>query len=109
MKKKLSSDLSNICNVPEDIIDKILQATAYCISNAAYESLLNNEQMTELDIGFGSLLIKHDLRDLKLKFIPSKELEADLSNVNSGGKPEFYYKIEKAVMFKLMDLYKEII
>lgn len=109
MKKKISTDLSNLCNLPSEIIDKLLSLTAYCISNAIYESLLNNEQITDLDLGFGELLIKHNLKDLKLKFIPSKDLEMDLKNVNSGGKPELYHKIEKAVIAKLNDLYKEII
>lgn len=109
MKKKINSDLSNLSNIPEDIIDKILDLTTYCIGNAVYESLLNNDQLTEVDLGFGKLIVKHDLKDLKLKFLPSERLELDLKNINSGGKPELYHKIEKSVVAKLNDLYKEII
>lgn len=109
MKKTLNSDLSKLSNIPEDILERFLNLTAYCISNTVYESLLNNEQLTELDMGFGTLIIKHDLKDLKLKFIPSTDLEMDLKNVNSGGKPALYHKIEKALIAKLNDLYKEII
>lgn len=109
MKKKLSSDLSKLSNIPEDTIEKFLTLTSYCISNTVYESLLNNEQLTELDMGFGTLIVKHDLKDLKLKFIPNAGLEMDLNNVNSGGKPALYHKIEKAIIAKLNDLYKEII
>lgn len=109
MKKKISSDLSKLSNIPEDIIKKIFDLTSYCISNTVYESLLNNEQLTEIDLGFGELIIKHDLKDLKLKFLPCDNLELDLKNVNNGGKPELYHKIEKAVVAKLSDLYKEII
>lgn len=109
MKKKISTDLSKLSNLPEPLLDKLLGLTAYCISNAVYESLLDNEQFTELDMGYGTLIVKHDLKDLKLKFIPSEDLEMDLKNVNSGGKPELYHKIEKAVVAKLNDLYKELI
>lgn len=109
MVRKLSSDLSSLSNIPEYILDKLFNLAAYCISNTVYESLLNGDNFAEIDLGFGKLIIKNDLKDLKLKFLPNKDLEMDLKNVNEGGKPELYNKIEKALVAKLNDLYKEII
>lgn len=108
MEKKLNSDLSNLSNIPENILDKLSELTTYVISSSVYESLLNKEGMTEIDLGFGNLLIKHDTADIKMKFIPNDILKEDLKKINNGGKPGLYRKLEKAVSAKLKELYKEM-
>ena len=64
---------------------------------------------TCIDLGFGKLVIKADLKDLKIKFIPCENLEMDLKNINQGGEPSLKHKLEKSVVAKLIDMYKELI
>ena len=109
MKKMISTDLSKLSNVPEDCITKLLNLCSYSIGNSVYESLLNSETITEIDLGFGRLVIKADLKDLKIKFIPCENLEIDLKNINQGGEPSLKHKLEKSVVAKLIDMYKEFI
>lgn len=109
MKKKISTDLSKLSNLEEAHLDKLLSLCAYIIGGAVYESILNNEDITELDFGFGKLIIKTDLKDIKMKFVPSDDLALDLKNVNSGHEPCLKNKIEKAVSAKLINTYKGLI
>ena len=109
MKKKLSTDLSKLSNIPEEYIDKVLKTCAPIIGNAVYESLLSSEEITDIDVGFGNIIIKADSKELKLKFVPSKDLEMALKTINSGKEPELKAKLEKALVAKLIDMYKEIL
>lgn len=109
MKKKVSTDLSKLSNVPEEYLDKLLNVCGYIISNAVYESMLSSQDLTEIDLTFGKLLIKTDLKEVKMKIIPSEELLTDLKNVNEGGEPTLKHKLERSLSAKLMDMYKEII
>ena len=109
MKKKLSTDLSKLSNIPEEYIDKVLKTCAPTIGNEVYESLLSSEEIADSDVGLGNIIIKADSKELKLKFVPSKELEMDLKTINSGKEPELKAKLEKALIAKLIDMYKEIL
>ena len=109
MKKKLSTDLSKLSNIPEEYIDKVLKTCAPIIGNAVYESLLSSEEITDIGEGFGNISNKADSKELKLKFVPSKDLEMDLKTINSGKEPELKAKLEKALVAKLIDMYKEIL
>lgn len=109
MKKKLSTDLSKLSNIPEEYIDKVLKTCAPIIGNAVYESLLSSEEIADIDVGFGNIIIKADSKELKLKFVPSKDLEMNLKTINSGKEPELKAKLEKALVAKLIDMYKEIL
>ena len=109
MKRKISTDLSKLSNIPEEYLEKVMSLCSDIIGNAVYESLLSNDTITELDFEFGSLIIKADLKDLKIKFTPSKDLENDLKNINEGKEPMLKHKVEKTVVAKLIDMYKGMI
>lgn len=109
MKKKISTDLSKLSNLPEECLDKLLSLCGYIIGNSVYESLLSNEDITELDFGFGTLIVKSDLKDIKMKFIPGDDVELDLRSINAGGEPSLKHKLEKSVIAKLIDMYKELV
>ena len=109
MKKKISGDLSKLTNIPSGLLDKLSNTCAYCISEAIYESKLNGDVVTEVDLGFGELLFKTDSGELKVKFIPSENLELDIKGVMGGGEPTLRNMLEKSLSAKLVDLYKEMI
>lgn len=109
MKKKISTDLSKLSNLDETHLDKLLSLCGDIIGSSVYESILNNDDITELDFGFGKLIIKTDLKDVKMKFIPSNDLELDLKSINSGHEPSLKHKLEKAISAKLVEMYKGLI
>lgn len=109
MKKKITTDLSKLTNIDEKVLDKLSELTMYLISEAVYETSLNMETITELDMGYGDLIIKNGDGELKIRFIPKPELELDIRGVNKGGQPTLKKRIEKTLIAKLVDMYKEII
>lgn len=109
MKRKITTDLSKLSNLDENLLDKLFIICADIIGSSVYESILNNENISELDFGFGTLIIKTDLKDIRMKFIPNNDLELDLKNINSGHEPSLKHKLEKAVSAKLVDMYKGFI
>lgn len=109
MTKNIKSDLSTLYNIPVEVSDKLSSAIAYLIGDTVYQSLLSNEPISEIDLGFGKLIIKTELKDVKMKFIPTEELEADLKSIANGGKPSISKRVEKSLVTKLTEMYKEII
>lgn len=109
MTKKVTTDLSKLSNIPVEYLNKLFSLCAFIIGNSVYESMLSSDSVTELDFEFGKLIVKSDLKDIKMKFIPNDDLEMDLKNINQGGEPALKHKLEKAVVAKLIDMYKEII
>lgn len=109
MKKRMSTDLSKLSNIPEDIVVKLLSLGNDIIGNSVYEAILSNDKLLDIDLEFGRLIIKADLKELKIKFIPAKELEEDLKSINEGNQPSLKHKLEKAVVAKLIDVYKGMI
>lgn len=107
--KKLNTDLSKLSNIPEEYLDKLSNVSSGLIGNAFYESILASKNIVEIDLGYGKLVIKSDLDEVKVKFIPSDELQADLKNINQGGEPTLKRKLERSISSKLMDMYKEIV
>lgn len=109
MTKKITTDLSKLSNLDEKYLDKLFTLCADVIGSSLYETILKNEDMLELDCIFGKLIIKADMKEIKIKFIPSEDLELDLKNINSGHEPSLKHKLEKAVTAKLVDMYKGLI
>ena len=81
MKKKISTDLSKLSNLDENYLDKLLSLCGDIIGSSVYESILNNDDITELD----------------------------LKSINSGHEPSLKHKLEKAISAKLVDMYKGLI
>lgn len=109
MKRKISTDLSRLSNIDEAAIDRILELCTAIIGNATYEALLENDEFSEIDLGFGTLIIKTESADVKVKFIPSITLSNELKEINRGGEPSLKLKLEKSVVAKLIDNYKQIV
>ena len=109
MNKKITTDLSKLSNIPEDCLERLFTVSGNLISNAVYEGMLAGDSVVEVDLVFGKLIIKTDLQDLKIKFIPSEELEIDLKGINNGEHPILKTKLEKSVIAKLIGMYKELI
>ena len=43
MKRKISTDLSKLSNIPEEYLEKVMSLCSDIIGNAVYESLLSND------------------------------------------------------------------
>ncbi len=109
MKKNLNADLSKLTGIDNTTLLKLSDIVSYIIGNSVYESSLQFDDITEIDLGFGELLIKNDNGNIKTKFIPSEDLELDIKGVVKGDKPMLKKRLEHSLAAKLIEIYKDII
>lgn len=74
----LLTDFSQLTDTQKSKIDNIVSVINKSISHAVFESILNNDNITEIDIGIGVLKICRDINTVKYKFIPSNALESSI-------------------------------
>lgn len=106
---KITTDLSKLSNIPEDILDKLMNLIMKLIGEYVYQNYLVGKDITEIDLGFGQLLLNYTATGLKIKFIPCKELEHDIQGIINGKKSNLNYRLEKSLAAKLNDLYKDFL
>lgn len=70
----LIQDLSLLTGVSQTNLTFLTIHTSNAIAHDVLESILNNEEVTEIDIGIGILKILHTESEIKYKFIPSDTL-----------------------------------
>ena len=102
-------DVSKLSNIPSATLSKIQDLEKILIALYISESILTDQETTEIDIGLGKLLIRASDSEIKYKFIPSKVLDQQLINaVNSKTSP-LIDKLENSIQEKIMRTYKEMI
>lgn len=102
-------DVSKLSNIPSATLSKIQDLEKILIAQYISESILTDQETTEIDIGLGKLLIRVSDSEIKYKFIPSKALDQQLINtVNSKTSP-LIDKLENSIQEKIMRTYKEMI
>lgn len=105
----LLQDLSTITTVPIDIFNKLNIKAVWCISDNFYESIINKDEITSIDIGIGQLLIKLDNEQIKYKFIPSKILDDTLKSTYKDKKSKLQYQLDRSIIKNLTQTYKDIL
>lgn len=105
----IMEDVSAITTIPKDSLNKIVEKQTWCICHALQESKLNYENIVEINIGIGSLLISDQDEVVKYKFIPSETLEEAINETLKSGKSPLELKLEKSLINKIVKTYKDII
>lgn len=73
-------DLSTLTTIPEKALNKLGQKIIYCVCEAIQEDLIQENDITELDLGIGILYIKQDGNQAKYKFVPSDNFNKSVVN-----------------------------
>ena len=103
------SDVASLTSIPEKNLLKLVQKTLYCINDSVEESVLTNQDITELDIGIGKLLIKTEMDKISYRFIPSELLEQSLKETVINKKNLLTTNLESKTIGKITDMYKELL
>ena len=105
----LTEDLSLLTNVSEQTLKKFIPFINYSICHAVFEDECENNSVTEIDLGFGVLLLKNEGSTLRYRFIPSKELEKNLIQTVARKTSPIIQKAEDNLQDKLQKAYKELL
>lgn len=109
MKYVLVDDVSNLLNVNQKMLNKIVDAVVYSVNDAVKEVVVQNESICEIDIGIGDLIIGIYDNDLKFKFIPNAKLRESVISTIKNEENMLETKLEENLASKLEKVYKEII
>ena len=104
----LIEDLKTLTTIPRSALEQLSEKAEYIICHSLFESKLNNENFTEIDLGIGYLNILNEGDCIRYKFIPSSKLEKKIiATTNSDASP-LTTEVESALRNKVMDVYKSL-
>lgn len=104
----LINDLATITTIPATTLKKLAKKEELCILHAISENEFEGIMDTSIDIGFGTIFIRHDGDELKYGFIPSKSFEEDLKETITTGVSPLITEVETALKNKVMNTYKDL-
>lgn len=108
MRIDVKNSLSTLTTVNELAINRLFDKITWIISDAVEQAELSGEDNIELDLGFGIIKILLNDDSIKYKFIPSKLTETTIVDTIVNGKNQLTLEIEKNLVSKLSNLYKEM-
>lgn len=105
----ISKDISLFTGLSEDNISYITNIIEDIICEDVYESIINHESVTEINLGYGILYIKLETESIKYKFIPNKNLIDNINNIFKNKEYTFKSKINKTLTDRITKTYKELL
>lgn len=108
MKKRLIEDLSKISNLDTNVWAKIFDNISALIEEYVYESRINLDSRTDIDLEFAILSLTNEDKKLKINFIPKSEMVKSLKSIEQGNKSRLKVKLEKSVLNNILETFKEI-
>ena len=102
------SQISTITTIPPFSLQKLATTVNYCICNSVYESTLAGEELTALNIGIGTLLIRNKDKELQYKFIPGQQLERGLVKTITKHENPLTNKLERTFTQRIVKTYKDM-
>ena len=105
----LIKDVSLLTDVSENTLNKFIPTCTYCIGHAVHESECLQNDITEIDLGFGELHIKVDEGSIRYRFMPSKDLEKLLIKTVTQHTSPIISKLESNLQEKIDRTYKELL
>lgn len=106
--ENLIKDVSTLTTIPEKSLNKLMDKTYWCISNEVVESLKQDSNVIEIDIGIGELYIKVVDDTIQYKFIPSAKLNDTVKNTVINKRNVLEDTLEKTLINKIVDTYKDL-
>ena len=108
--KSLLNDLSILTTIPLPSLERLSKLTESCICDEVDSGMnMDKQQVVELNLGIGELIIANIDNQLKYKFIPSKSLETNLKETITSGKNPLIKALETSLADKFEFTYKDII
>lgn len=104
----INHDLQQLTNIPDYLLNKLTNLTSDIISHYVVASKFENSNTTEIDLGFGKLVIYIVDEEIHYKFIPSTNLEEAICNAIINNEDILITKAEKSLKDKFMKAYKEL-
>ena len=102
-------DICEITTIPNASMHKLFDKIGFCIANAIYEGYLNKQQIIEVNIGLGTIIVSIDSNQLVYKFVPSCKLEKNIVDSIRNNKNPLDIKLEETFVNRILNTYKDML
>lgn len=102
------NDVSKLTTIPEKTLNKLNQKFIYSICEQIQEDILEEKEISELDIGLGTIYIKYVGDEIKYKFVPNSELEKAVYATVVKKLNLMETTLNEALAKKFIDVYKDL-
>lgn len=104
----LNEKLSILTTIPEKSLSKLTEKSYYVVSDIILEDIMNDKDVSEIDIGIGTIVIQHSGDSIKYKFIPSRNLDITVKSTVINKKNTLEYILEQTLKDKVTNTYKDL-
>jgi len=108
MNVDIKNDISKLLSIDKLYVDRLFNKVIWCLSDYTEKAIKSGEKNIDVDFGFGTISINLEEDCLRYRFKPSKELEKVLINTISNDQNELDLVLEKNLVQKLTNLYKDM-
>ena len=105
----LIDNLNKLTFIKNSILHKLVNISENCICDYVLECMLDDETVTPIDIGIGTLYVNISNNELQYKFIPNKKLEKKLIRTVNNQESPLIESIESNLNDKIVNTYKELL
>ena len=105
----LNEELATLTNISKQLLDKLTTLSVNCICDAVEDDILNSKEVLEVNIGIGTLLIKHSDNEMRYKFVPDAKFEEAVAQTIINDKNQLKVLVEDTLKKRIMNIYKELL
>ena len=102
-------DIATLTTIPKFTLSKLISIANSCISHAVIESMNDNSDTCEIDIGIGYLIIDITNSDLRFRFEPNNSLQRLIINSIETKQSDLVTEVEKSLKDKILNTYKDLL
>ena len=106
---KLIEDLATLTTISQNALVNLNEKSYSCICHSVYESIVEGNPLTEIDLGIGILYIKCEEDQIKYKFIPSKKLEENVTFTVKKKVSPLVFEVETSLKDRIESTYKNLL
>lgn len=106
---KILDDISTISTIPYTQLLSVADNMSHCICHQVLENSISGENVSEIDIGIGTLYVIQYEDNLKYQFIPSAKLEKELIQTLDTKCSPLIDKAGEILQKRIISAYKEML
>lgn len=106
---KLINDISTLTGVSANSLYELLDKSQIIIAHNVIENLIEENSLTTIDIGIGTLYIKLEDEHIKYKFIPSKNLEELVQKSVTSMSSPLSDRVDMVLNKRIEQTYKDLL
>lgn len=104
----LKESISKITSVAEYNLQSMIEKSNLIIAHAVTEAMLEHNDLVEVDIGIGILIIHKDGQDIIYKFIPSAKLKSAVNYCIEYNESPLAMELDTSLGDRINTTYKEL-